>query len=512
MNTKEKIGNNFPTALNTSSASKTKRIGANPLLTALIQEDNIGETENSAKTFKSTLNGLLDLFAMGGAIRSRSKDEIIQLFIKAFTEDQLLAMKLLFHLRNIRGGAGERKTFRIILQWLGQNYSDVAGKNIPNIAQFGRFDDLYCLLGTNSEKALIQFIQTQLDSDCQNYEQNKPISLLAKWLKSENTSSLESKRIATYIRKQLGWTSKQYRKTLSTLRQYTNVVEQKMSANDWGKINYEKVPSKANLTYRNAFKKHDAERYQEFIEAVKKGQKKINASALFPYEIIEKVVSGADEATMDVLWDALPNYMEDTSRNILTVADMSGSMTTQGGRPMNMALALAIYTAEHNKGPFANFFITFSEQPTLQQVIGNTIREKILSIKAHAHVNTNLQKVFQMLLASAIGNKIKQEDMPEQVLVVTDMEFDAPFDTTKTNLEGVEEMYFNAGYKMPQLVFWNVASRQNNVPVAANKQGVLLVSGASPSVFKTLLSGKQHTPIDQMLETLNQEMYNCVTI
>jgi hypothetical protein len=510
MQTKEKIGKNFiqtPRAIGkTFNGFSSVR---SPLMKAMEREDNRILTENAAPTFRSSLNALVDLFAMGGAIRSRSDDEVIKLFIKAFAEDKLLALKLLFHLRNVRGGVGERKVFRTILKFLFQNYFTYIEKNIQNVPFFGRWDDLFAAVGTKYEQFVFYTCMNQLNQDVADYEANKPISLLAKWMPSENTSSAETRALATKIRNYFKWSPKQYRKTLSVLRAYIDVVERKMSANKWPKIDFEKVPSKASLNYRKTFFKHEAERYQAFIDDVKKGEKKINTSALFPYEIVEKVIEGADEQTMDILWDALPDYMGDYSRNIFVVADMSGSMA---GRPMATALALAMYTAERNQGKFAGHFITFSEKPTLQRIVGNNIRERIMSIREHAHVNTNLQAVFEKLLDTAIENKVKQADMPEQILVVTDMEFDRPYGRTQTNVEGIKEQYLNAGYKMPQLVFWNVDSRQNNVPVEANKRGVLLVSGSSPSVFKTLLSGKQYTPVDQMLETLNQKMYDRVVI
>jgi len=516
MKAKAKIGKNFVSA---PSKFPKKFVGAkNPLLTALVKEDNMTLTENAAPTYKSSLNALVDLFAMGGALRSRSDDEVIQLFVKAFAENKLLAMKLLFNIRNIRGGAGERKVFRTILRWLGKNYPDVVMKNMKNVPFFGRWDDFYSLFSNELfqthpglEESVLQFIVLQLHQDVTDYENNKPISLLAKWMPSENTSSAKTRAFATKIRNYLGWNSKQYRKTLSVLRDYLSVVEKKMSANEWGKINYEQTPSKANLIYRKAFSKHDAERYAEFIAAVKKGDKKINASALYPYEIIEKIMYGkADEETMDVLWDALPDYMEDKTRNILVVADCSGSMH---GRPMAVSVSLAIYTAEKNVGPFGGYFITFSESPTLQKIVGNNIREKMYSVNSsNWGYNTNLQKVFNMVLTNAVKNNIKQKDMPEQIIIVTDMEFDSPQHGGRTNVDVIKDKYAQAGYEMPQLVFWNARSGQNNVPATADEKGILLVSGASPSVFKTLLSGKQYTPEDQMLETLNQEMYNRVVI
>ena len=517
MKTKQKIGKSFINSkarpdgrgglMNLAKISSKK----NPLLSAMVKEDNKTLTENGAQTFKSSLNALVDLFGMGAALRNRPDNEVIELFIKAFAEDRLLAMKLLFNIRNIRGGAGERKVFRTILKWLFKNHSEVILKNIGNIPYFGRFDDLYEAFDSSplAEKNVLAFVQTQIEEDIKNYENDKPISLLPKWLPSENTSSLQTRALGRKIREYLGWTPKQYRKTLSVLREYLNVIEQKMSAGDWPSIDFEKVPSKASLLYRKAFGKHEPERYTAFIEAVKKGEKKINASALFPYEIIEKILyGGADEQTMDVLWDALPDYIEDKGRNILAVADCSGSMN---GRPKAVSISLALLTAERNQGPFAGHFITYSERPRLQKIVGNGIREKMRCVEKCNAMNTNLQAVFQMILKTALENHIQQKDMPAQIILITDCEFDNP-QNGGTNLEAIRIQYKEAGYEMAQLVFWNANSKQNNVAAQANEKGVLLVSGASPSVFKTLLSGKQYTPQDQMLETLSQAIYDRVVI
>jgi len=508
---KQKIGNNFVTAPRKANKVKVKLPAApvtNSLLSSLIKEDNKTLTENGAPTYKSTLNALVDFFAMGAALRSRPEQDIVNLFIKSFAEDPLLSIKLLFHIRNIRGGQGERRTCRIILKYLGDNYPEIVVQNLGNIVHYGRFDDLFVLFGTKVANQALEFIKVSLNNDVEAYNDNKPITTCAKWMPSENTSSTITRALGARIRHYLGWTPKQYRKTLSALRAYSNVVEVKMSDNHWTDINYRSVPSKASLRYKKAFMKHDETGYQKFIDAVKKGETKINAGALFPYEIVEKVMARDNDETLDILWNALPDYMEDKTRNILTVVDVSGSMM---GRPMATAISLGIYTAEKNKGPFGGYFITYSDNPVLQKVVGANIREKVRCLQENPAYSTNLQSVFDMLLIQAVKGNVKQEDMPAQILVITDVEFNSP-QNGKTNLETIQDKYAAAGYKMPQLVFWNVNSRQNNCAATADAKGILLVSGSSPSVFKTLLSGCQYSPLDQVLETLNNEMYNRVTI
>ncbi len=335
------------------------------------------------------------------------------------------------------------------------------------------------------------------------------ISLLAKWLKSENTSSAESRRTAAKIRNHLGWSSKQYRVTLSTLRAYLNVVEQKMSAQKWSDIKYDTVPSKANLNYKKAFSRHDAARYTKFIEDVKAGKTKINAGTLFPYEIVGKALNGDKSDSLDVLWNNLPNYLEGNDRNILCLVDSSGSMN---GLPLNIAVSLGIYTSERNKGPFSGYFLTFSSRPQLQKVIGNNIFEKAQNLsRAGWEMNTNVQAAFSLILNEAVKNKVKQKDMPVQVVIISDMQMDSGT-AGNTSLDDIKLKYKKAGYETPQLVWWQVNARQDNVPAKFDSNGNVLVSGASPSVFKSLLSGKEVTPQQQMLETLNDKQYDRVVI
>lgn len=511
MKTKQKIGKHYVNSVS-KTVSKARKAspakGTNPLLKAMIVSDNETLTENGAKTYKSTLNHVLDLFAMGAALRSRSDSDVISLFSKAFAENQLLALKCLFDIRNIRSGKGERKTFRTILKWLGDNYPLTVAKNFSNIAEFGRYDDFLVLLNTNVWNSASDYLLNSLNQDIENYREDKPISLLAKWLPSISTSSKETVKQAYTLAKAWGWTPKQYRKTLSALREYLNVIERNMSANEWTKIDFEKVPSRASMIYRKAFFKHEQVRYQKYLNAVEKGEAKINSGVLFPYDLVDKVLNGQSDQTLDLQWKNLPDYLKGNPRNMLAVCDVSGSMS---GLPMSISISLGIYIAERNNGAFKNYFITYSEEPKLQKVIGNTLTQKVRNLQQHCAYSTNLQAVFTNLLDHAVKNKVSEKDMPEQILVITDVEFNHP-QNGGTNLESLQAKYKKAGYKVPQLVFWNVNSRKNNVPATADEKGVLLISGASPTVFNTLLSGKQYTPVDQMLETLNQDIYDSVVV
>lgn len=484
---------------------------SNKLLNAMKKTGSLGTTTNGATTYTTTLNAVLDFFSTGASLRSRSEKEIQTLFIKAVNEDPLLAMKALFNVRNIRGGAGERNTFRVILKYLADHYPALVQANMDNIAYYGRFDDILGLFDTAVAEEALNYYKWQLHNDWLAYKKGEPISLAAKWAPSINGKSKTTIQRAKLLANYMGMTPRTYRKSLSALRAYSNVLEVTISAGEWKSIDYSKVPSKASLQYRKAFKRNDEVGYTNFLSKVEKGEVKINAGTLFPYELVAKVRAGEQNATIEALWDALPNYMEDLERNILVMADVSGSMNTFGQLPMNVSLSLAIYTAERNKGPFGGHFITYSANPVLHKVVGKTITEKIRCLARTEAYTTDLQRAFKMVLDHAVAFNVAQSDMPEQIIVVTDCEFNAT-QNGQTNLSAIKGQYRKAGYEMPQLVFWNVNSVQPNVPAQADEQGVLLVSGASPSVFKTLLSGKQFTPVDQMLATLNSPLYDRVKV
>lgn len=496
-----------------ASLSKKNFVGKivfkNKLTQAFAEESNVTLTQNGARTYKSSLSATVDFFAMGAALRSRSEDDIVSLFQKAFNEDPLVAAKVLFYIRNARGGQGERRTFRTVLRWLGNNQEGIVRKNLANIVKFGRFDDLFYLIGTKSEEVMFSFLQAQLEEDIKNYDKGNSISLLAKWMKSINTSCQESRNIGYKTASFLGLTPRNYRKLLSALRERINVTERLMCANKWKEINYAAVPSKAHLNYKKAFGKHDPEGYLNYLHDVKTGEKKINATTLYPYEIYESFLKSGSNDTLDALWNALPNYLEGNKRNILTVCDVSGSMS---GRPMAVSISLGVYTAQRNEGAFKDYFITFSTDPLLQKISGSTVKELFNSVNTNnAGCSTDLVKVFSNLLDFSIKNKVPKADMPEQVVVVTDVEFNNP-QNGKTNFETIKDLYKKSGYTFPNLVFWNVNSTQNNVPAKANQKGVILVSGCSPSIFKSLLSGKTVTPEDQMLETISAKVYDSVVI
>jgi hypothetical protein len=463
-------------------------------------------TENGAKTNKSTKNAVLDFFALGGALRSRTDQDIINLFMRSYNEDRDLAMKTLFYFRDVRGGQGERKTFRVIANDLASTNAMSILRNFKSIAEMGRWDDFFTFVGTRLEKEAFTFLKAQLDSDILKFKNvEKGISLLAKWLPSENTSSKATRTLAMKFRNFLGATPREYRTTLSDLRAYLNVIERDMSANKWAGMNYEKIPSRAHMIYRKAFGRHNQDGYAAYLASVEKGEKKINSSTLYPYDIAEKILDGNGDKTLDAQWAALPNYVPEGS-NAIVVADVSGSMR---GRPMASSVALALYFAERNTGIFHNYFMTFSDTPELVEVVGSTVTQKMNNIsQASWEGSTNIQGVFNLILQTASESKIPERDMPKKIFIISDMEFNICSNNKSTNYETIKNKYRLSGYEMPTLIFWNVNARNNQSPITINDNGTMVVSGQSPSIFESVMKSKVLTPYDMMLEVLMKDRYS----
>lgn len=466
-------------------------------------DGNMTYTENGALTHKSSNSAIVDFFFHGAALRTE-KDEhrIINLFADAFKEDPTTALRILFYIRDIRGGQGERRTFRIMLSYLILNHPDWLIKNMKLIPEYGRWDDLFILRNTSLEAHMIDFIKKQLMEDLDNYSQGKPVSLLAKWLPSENTSSIKTRTVAKYMRVNLGYAPRAYRKVLSTLRNAIDVVERKLSAKQVDLIQYAHVPSKASLKYKKAFMKHDEERYKAYLDSVNKGETKINAATLYPYDLVHKAMYEYDN-TVEALWKNLPDYVEDLCG--LVVADTSGSML---GRPMEVSISLAMYIAERNKNEaWKDYFISFSRVPKFHKVQGKTLIERMRSVKLGHIENTDLQAVFNMILTRAIQHSVPQEDMPKILLIVSDMEFDnCCAHNSLTNFETIRNKYESAGYEMPTVVFWNVNSCNTQSPITIDERGAVLVGGCSPVVLKYAL-GSCTSPLQMVYNVTESNRY-----
>ena len=470
------------------------------------------KTENGADVKNTTDSALLDMFATIGSMRSRSEDEIIQKFELAFQEDPLGAMRCLFYARDIRGGLGERRVFRVLLPYIAEKHNFKLNINLELVPEYGRWDDLYCLIGTKSEDIMWKIIKAQLLEDKMCMESDKPCSLLAKWLKNPKASGKESRRLAVYTAKKLGMRLEEYKKLCSKLRRYIDVVEVKMSEGQWGTINYPAVPSRAMLRYRNAFSRHDEERFNEYLNMVQSGEQKINSATLYPYDIVEKILyKGEDSKVLEAQWDNLPDYV-DSDVNAVVMADVSGSMS---GRPMATSIGLAMYFAERNKGAYHNLFMTFSGNPQFVELKGNTITEKIRFIsRANWQMNTDLEKALLKILDVAIKNRCSQEEMPKSLIIISDMEIDccARQAHRENFYDYVSRVYEEHGYKIPNVVFWNVDSRHDVFLADKDRKGVQLVSGQSASTFKNLIGCVDKTLVEMMYSVLNSERYQAIQI
>ena len=480
------------------------------MLEHLKNEANRTYTENGAVTYATTYSDCLDLFATIGALRSSDEQEILKRFVRAFTEDPDLAMKTLFFARDVRGGLGERKVFRVCLQWLAHNAPASVKKNIPYVAEFGRWDDLLSLLGTPCEKDAMLLIKKQLEADLESMDMGDDVSLLAKWLPSVNASNAQTVQYAKKIARFLGMTDATYRKTLVKLREHIRIIENSLREKDYS-FDYSKQPSKAMFKYRKAFYRNDGERYGEFLGKVSRGEAQLHTGTLTPYEIIKPFfyehVGDQEASAIDATWNAQEDFTRD--ENALVVIDGSGSMYSRTDpMPATVALSLGIYYAERNTGAFHNHFITFSERPQLVEIKGETILEKVRYCHDYNEVaNTNIQKVFELILQAAVKNSVPQSEMPSTLYIISDMEFDCCARGAElTNFEYAKKIFAEAGYDLPRVVFWNVQSRNKQQPVTQNEQGVALVSGCSPRIFNMLKSGIL-SPLGYMLDILGAERY-----
>lgn len=508
----------------------------NRFMNGLVDNSNFTLTENGGVTHKTTKSDLLDMFAMGAAMRKRSDEDVILMFRKAYAENPVYALKCLFYIRDVRGGQGERRFFRVVMRDLAKQDTAAVVRNMRHIPEFGRWDDLYVFEGTPAEADAFALIKEQLNLDVTC----KAPSLLAKWLKSENTSSRESRRLANITREYLGMTHKQYRKTLAILRERINVLERLMSEGRWDEIEFDKIPSRAGMIYKNAFARHDLERakseknVQTYADFAKDSTTKVNAKTLYPYECVAEAMKlfrtgsywtmrdlpkldSTDRLMVNKYWDNLADYFNGATFNGLAVVDTSGSMCgSEASAPINVAISLGLYCAEKANGPFAGHYVSFASRPQLIATEGVDFVDKVQRIyKTNLVDNTNIEATFDLLLNTALKTKCSQDDLPQNIIVISDMEFDSATSgwrsssninsrNAETVLEGIARKWAQYGYQMPHLIFWNVQARQNNIPMLGNGP-ISYVSGFSPSIFETIMSGK--SGLDLMFEKLNSERY-----
>jgi len=464
-------------------------------LEALQTNDTL--TENGMVTNSTSLNECLNLFFTIGAMRGQEKVRLLTMFSKAFNESPLTAMKILFWSRDIREGAGERQIFKDVIEFLAQTYPIQLRKNIHLISEYGRWDDMFNLIGTELEKDVLDVIVNGLE---------KGDGLCSKWIPRKGV-------VFNKIRQRMKTTPKELRQLLVGL---SNTVEQKMCARDWQNIEYSKIPSLAMSRYTNVFNRRDNDGFKSYLESLKQGKTKVNASALYPYDVLKTLQYG-DQGLANEQWKALPNFMEGNTERILPVVDVSGSMSNSvGGNGnltcMDVSISLGMYISERNEGSFRDHFITFSENPKLQKLVGN-LKERFMQLQSASWgYNTNLESVFTLILNKAKENSISESEMPTKILILSDMEFDEAQKGSFTAQEMIRQMYQESGYKMPGIIYWNIQSRNQNFPVRFDTQGTALISGLSPSIVKSVLGGEDLSPIKIMFETLNKSRYNDITV
>lgn len=477
---------------------------------------NIEYSENGAKMNKSTGKCLLDLSFKVPSLRKYDDKGIERVSKDAYDENHKLFVRFMFHLRDIRGGIGERDSFRRMFMWFTKENPKAACRLLRCLPEYGRWDDLvYVSLNTDNDsvmKEAVTIIATQIKADLDSDN----VSLLGKWMPSINAgkkSATEAKKLISRINNVYGcrMNAAHYRKSVSILRKKADIVERNIASKNYKDINYEAVPSLANTRYSKLFLKYDEKRRRDFLNSVASGQKKINSSAAFPYDIWKK--ASATDSTADEMWKALPNFVTNDSK-VLVVRDGSGSMLTcipkSNVMAMDVASSLCVYFAERLTGEFRNKFITFSSHPDLVELPDGTLYEKKRFLNRYDDCsNTNIEATFQLILDTAVNNRMRQEDLPDTILIVSDMEFDYAVygNPMKKLFNNISERWDAAGYKMPKLVFWNVNSRTEAIPMTQNANGVILVSGFSAAICKTVLSNETD-PYLALVNTLMNERYD----
>ncbi len=476
----------------------------------LLNESSKTYTENGALARNTTGDARLDLFSTIGSLRYATEERCLTLFAEAYKADPLFAVKILFYARDIRGGLGERSTFRVILKYLAKYHQEAIVPNLDLIGVFGRYDDLYCLVETPIEDEMWNVMKKQLEEDIANYQSGKSVSLLAKWIKTADSKNEKTRKLGILTAHKLGYSVYDFKRIIRSLRKHIGVIETYMSTGRWDEIKYDETPGRAMMIYRKAFMRHDEMRFKNYINSAVRGEAKINSSTLYPYDIVEKILYRREDSdVLEAQWRQLPNYISD-EMNAMVIADVSGSMS---GRPMATSIGLAMYFAERNKGAYHNLFMTFSSESEIVMLKGETLKQKIDYIsRAKWEMSTNLAAAFRKILHIAINNNVPAEEMPKALIVVSDMEIDRCADDEWSFYELVKKKFASNGYEMPNVIFWNVNSRHDIFHVDSKRKGVQLFSGQSISTFKNVMDSVEMTPIQMMENVINSKRYECIKI
>lgn len=474
------------------------------------------KTENGADARNTTGNALLDFFSQAGALRERAESDICLLFEKAANTDKLGAIRTLFYARDIREGLGERRTFRILLKYLAGKHPDLLKKNLALVPEYGRWDDLYELVNTPLEQDIFALMKQQFLTDETAMAENRLCSLLAKWLKKADASSTATKTLGIRTAKAFGMSVYEYKRRCVRLRRHIDVVEQRMSEQNWDEIRYSAVPSHAMKQYRKAFRRHDENRFQEYLENVKSGKEKIHAGTLYPYDIIRPLLmgNGTEPETINTLWNALPDFVKQNV-NAVIMADVSFSMYEADAMPICVSVSLALYFAERNSGAYHNKFMTFSEKPEFIELDNALpLSDRIRTMQqTYWAMNTDLDAALKEILRLAVENSCPPEDMPKALIIISDMQIDEADEKSRSDFyTRAEKAFREAGYETPAIVFWNVNSKRNAFQADMNRPGVQLVSGAAASTFQTIIDSIGKTPLETMYCVLNSPRYAAVTL
>lgn len=470
----------------------------NTFVNAVVNQS--ARTANGMKSRKSTAKSTVDLFYNIGASRGKN---IVPAFSAAYVENRELALRIALWSRDARGGAGERQIFRDILVHLEKTDTEAAKAMLAKVPELGRWDDIFVFQTSELKTQAYTMLGDAL---------RQGDGLAAKWTPRKG-------QVAREIREFFGMTPKQYRKSLVSL---TKVVETQMCAQDWDNINFSHVPSVAAARYKKAFNRNTV-KFAEYVNKLVAGDKdvKVNASAVFPYDVLKGMrysASAYSKTELDHIvaqWEALPNYVGDA--NILPLVDVSGSMTCSAGGHrsksnvtcLDVAVSLGLYLADKNKGKFKDTFLTFSSKPKLMHLKGNVVQKYQQMVQSDWEMNTNLHAAMDKILQTAVEGNVPQEEMPAMLLILSDMQFDQCARYDDTAMKMIERKFSDAGYVVPQIVFWNL-NASDNVPVQANKKGAALVSGFSPSIVKAILAAEMDdfTPEGIMLKTVMNPRYD----
>ena len=477
---------------------------------AMRNDGKLTRTENGAAALNTTGNACLDLFGTIGSLRYADKVRIEEMFAEAYKENPLLATKCVFYARDIRCGLGERKTFRTLIKYMANHHPESVRNNIDLIGFYGRYDDLYSLVGTQLEDEMFSAMKEQFEKDLDSMKKGCAVSLLGKWIKTSATRNKEGKQLGILTARKFRYENREFNVLVRKLRSYIGIVERDMSYGNWDKIKYPEVPSRAMMLYRKAFERHDTERFSDFTKRALSGEEKINSSTLYPYDIVEKILYGEESCeVLEAQWNQLPDYVE-KGTNALVMADVSGSMY---GRPMATSIGLAIYFAERNVGAYNNLFMTFSSTPETVILKGKTLKRKIYNVRrANWSMNTDLQAAFYKVLEIALKNNVSQEEMPKSIIVISDMEIDCCGDEDWSFYDNMANKFNESGYDIPNIIFWNVNSRSNVFHADAHRKGVQICSGQSTTVFKQLIGCIGFTPVEMMRKVLESERYESIEV